>query len=378
MRSSSVLIFLGTSATSRAQVATTTGAQVAATTGAPVATTAGTQVANATGSESVPTGDFDPEAFHAVKGTDDFWRVASENSCTGLQYEFGTCHLDSCDQVEVIDCVFDEWSAWSHCDCTGLHARSRGILTTNNEVGEPCDGDITETARCPAPCHKKVDCSMSEWGPWSECADRHAQKTRVRTIEVMPSNNGEPCDGVTQDTKPCGDPEPPTQCKFGKWGPWNECSQRCGGGHHTRHRRIEIPAANGGELCEGELKELEMCNTAACGAPLPCELGDWQEWAGCDAQNPLQKVRRRHVVHGAKDGGEGCEDDLREILACVVPEEVPSPCVLSGWEECSECDKTCDGGKQFRSRTLEDDPQNGGTCGPYNFVRPRLAILEAA
>jgi len=346
MRSSTTLVLLGTSVTSRAQVTSPAPTQVTTTVPSVV-------------------GGFDPAAFHAVNGTDDFWKVASENACTGLQYEYGSCQLDPCDQLEVIDCVFDEWSSWGHCDCTGLKSRSRVILTTNNEKGQPCDGDITQTERCKAPCHEMVNCSMSDWSPWSVCADRHAQKTRTRTIEVMPANGGTPCDGVTQDTMPCGDPEPPTKCAFSQWGSWNDCSQRCGGGHHTRHRSIDVESTNGGELCEGDLKEVEMCNVDPCGAPQPCLLGDWKEWTGCDTQNPLQKVRRRSVEQAAKDGGAGCEDDLKEIQACVIPEKVPQPCELANWEEWSQCDKTCDGGKQFRTRTLGSDPQNGGTCGPY-------------
>ena len=49
-----------------------------------------------------------------------------------------------------------------------------------------------------------VDCKMSEWTPWSECAD--GIQSRSRTITTQPLNNGAPCGELSQE-QTCDMPE---------------------------------------------------------------------------------------------------------------------------------------------------------------------------
>ncbi|CAH8831772.1 unnamed protein product [Trichobilharzia szidati] len=72
-----------------------------------------------------------------------------------------------------------------------------------------CDESCVVTGDC---CHdyhstcrkSKVDCRVSEWGPWTSCdyACGQSTSTRYRQIEIKPQNDGKPCPELNE-TKPC-------------------------------------------------------------------------------------------------------------------------------------------------------------------------------
>ena len=52
----------------------------------------------------------------------------------------------------------------------------------------------------------------------------------------------------------------PTNCLWGPWSSWDQCSVSCGQGVSKRTRTVAIPEKNGGE-CNGEAEETAECST---------------------------------------------------------------------------------------------------------------------
>ena len=57
---------------------------------------------------------------------------------------------------------------------------------------------------------------------------------------------------------------PPVNCEYSAFGPWSECSRRCGGGFRSRERNIQILARRGGKPCRGGSRETQICNQQSC------------------------------------------------------------------------------------------------------------------
>ena len=53
-------------------------------------------------------------------------------------------------------------------------------------------------------------------------------------------------------------------CEFGEWKNWTTCDRPCGGGSQYRTREVNTFAAHGGEICQGDAKEVQACNPQPC------------------------------------------------------------------------------------------------------------------
>ena len=53
-------------------------------------------------------------------------------------------------------------------------------------------------------------------------------------------------------------------CQFGEWKNWTTCDKQCGGGTQYRSREVKTYAKNGGEVCAGDAKEVQACNFDPC------------------------------------------------------------------------------------------------------------------
>ena len=53
-------------------------------------------------------------------------------------------------------------------------------------------------------------------------------------------------------------------CEFGDWKNWTTCDKPCGGGSQYRTREVKTFARHGGELCQGDAKEVQVCNSQPC------------------------------------------------------------------------------------------------------------------
>ena len=121
-----------------------------------------------------------------------------------------------------------------------------------------------------------VDCEWGPYGDWSPCSEtwrswtKHGsihgggERSRTRQVAMHASNGGLPCEGEPTETKSCNTEDFPVNCEWGPYGAWSPCSKTCGGGEKIRTRVVKTPASNGGEICEGNATEIEVCNTEGC------------------------------------------------------------------------------------------------------------------
>jgi len=317
----------------------------------------------------------------------DFWKVETASDCNGVQTEVGPCpDLPECQECIPINCVFNEWEDWGACEshCTGLRERHRATKRANNECGNPCFGNLTETDNnpliCPRDCAKIRDCVLSDWTIWdtAECSvNSHAQQKRDRDVMTPAENGGKACTGSMVETKPCSLPEDQVDCEVSMWGGWTSCSKTCDLGYKSRTRRVTAEASNDGKPCTKVLEQLTQCTMAPCSSGVvDCVLGEWGPWDGCNPSSPLQRQHERKVLTPASGGGVGCKGGLSEYAPCPQVAEVQTDCVLSDWGVWKACDQTCGGGQQYRSRTISGKPKNGGTCPSANLKETQACATQ--
>ncbi|CAK9061204.1 unnamed protein product, partial [Durusdinium trenchii] len=100
--------------------------------------------------------------------------------CIGSTREEHPCNEQPCGGQE---CFFGAWSSWVGCDASRpfQKTRSRDV----EKAGEGCNGPLVQLGRCDA-LHP-VDCVLEEWGAWSTC-DRQCDGGQMFRERKMPGN----------------------------------------------------------------------------------------------------------------------------------------------------------------------------------------------
>mgnify|MGYP001329294020 CR=1 FL=1 len=89
-------------------------------------------------------------------------------------------------------------------------------------------------------------------------------------------------------------------------------------------------------------------------AKVDCEVSRWGNWSAC---KDGKKSRTRTVEQEPKNGGSECPTlEDTDTTTCAVD------CTLSGWSDWSPCSADCEGGTQTRTRTVTREAKNGGKC----------------
>jgi len=295
-----------------------------------------------------------------------------EVKCAGSQVNQSLCPFTSpCSTCTPIDCKFGEWSEWNAPSCQGLCERSREIESMNNECGEPCTGPLVSTKEClSTPCDVKKDCVLSDWSAWTECTQgsNDGQKYRARQITQKPEHGGKDCQElVLSETVGC-DVHGPQICELGDWKEWSSCSVSCGMGWHVRVRDIAQPSRRGGLPCAGDLKELDHCEDVSChgGGTIDCKLSPWGQWSMCGVDG--QRYRDRKIEQPAANEGEACEGGMHETETCALDRV---DCACSDWTAWDQCDVQCGRGQQHRQRQISQFPQNGGKTCPHDLMQTK-------
>jgi len=292
--------------------------------------------------------------------------VAEHGRCEGYDELWSTCHGPPCSgECMPQDCVLGQWQDWeSEGGCTGLVFRMRTIKTPSNECGRPCR-DETQQSRiellkqCVIPA---VDCSFKSWVEWSPCATTHDQQDRKRQVATVATNGGKPCEGETEETKPCHQGALVEDCVMGAWAAWNVCTGTCGKAVQFRHRAITSNNKNGGAPCKGSTYMQQTCPGLPICPKKDCQLSEWGKWGSCDATTQPQSSRARNVIQPSSGGGVACAGDLKETKGCEAEPGARQDCEFSPWSGWDPCDKACDVGQKKRQRTLLSAQFNGGVC----------------
>lgn len=281
-----------------------------------------------------------------------------------------------------VDGGWSPWTRWSECDQVGNDAPGNRCFcrarSCNNPApangGKPCEGPMTEVTNCTR------NGQWTEWSAWSACSQSCglAVKSRRRMCgNPSPAHGGRICLGAEQEqlyctsNPPC--PVPTTAATITReggwteWGPWTECSVRCGGGYQSRRRRCE-PHVPGGRCGGGCDNDFRTCNTHSC--PETRKSSNWTAWVRINMTRDgyfEQRFRftcRANVedaaslrVGSVKKEERYCHESSK---TCMDSAYLNIDGDWSEWSEWTECSVPCGGGVQYRERTC-DNPRPSGS-----------------
>eukprot|EP01004_Peranema_trichophorum_P002386 NODE_144_length_3469_cov_340.552002_g122_i1.p1 GENE.NODE_144_length_3469_cov_340.552002_g122_i1~~NODE_144_length_3469_cov_340.552002_g122_i1.p1 ORF type:complete len:1105 (-),score=461.08 NODE_144_length_3469_cov_340.552002_g122_i1:155-2980(-) len=216
----------------------------------------------------------------------------------GPTFEQSECSEAKCPA----DCVMGAFGTWSVCDksCGGGVMRRQRFIQTPAVNGGSCGQTVEVTACNTQTC--VTNCVMGDWGAWSACSATCGAglQTRARRIAIA----GVGC-GATQETQACTIKPCSVDCSMSNWGEWSQCNKQCGGGVQQRIRTIYQAASNGGVACQNTIEE-RSCNTNACSKD--CVMSEWTSWAQCSATCGMFGMTRRTrtIVSSPSAGGVAC------------------------------------------------------------------------
>ena len=274
------------------------------------------------------------------------------------QSETNTCNGHSC----AVNCVLTAFGAYTPCSRScgkGTQTRSRGVARAPEHGGVAC-ASLSNARDCNSHACP-VDCVLSAWQSYTACTKscNTGMKTRLRTIATATAHGGVACDALTQ-TVACAQGACPIHCDTSAWSVWTECTKSCGAGSKTRTRRVTTNPLHGGYLCP-PLSQTVPCKTQAC--PVDCVLAAWKPWAACSLScGSGSQTRTRDVTTAMAHGGVSCAATSQARQCNTSPCAVD--CKLSSWVAWSGCSKTCGGGVDTRSRSVQVTPMYGAApCG---------------
>ena len=281
---------------------------------------------------------------------------AGGRPCSGSLLETESCRED-------LDCVISVWTEWDDCSvsCGSGHSRrQRQISRFPKFGGKLCPEDLIQIRACTSqPCESE-DCQVSEWLHWSSCSASCGSGYQTRTREVLKLRGpgGLGCFSALAQNKICHGRSCVTDCDWGAWEQWSDCSQTCGGGVMKRTRNLRsMPSAGGATCSQKALSEVLPCNLGACG--VSCIDGaweEWEEWAPCSRScNGGETFRRRQIAAMANSCGTPAVGQSREVKFCNIdiPCHGSKDCLLTPWSSWNACSSTCDG-VSMRSREVAE------------------------
>ncbi|CAE8699096.1 unnamed protein product [Polarella glacialis] len=307
------------------------------------------------------------------------------HACEGPQMETIPCETDN---VKV-DCELSTWGAWGKCSklCGGgQQEHSRHVVQHARHGGQPCNGSLAVTRTCSEGlCDASSedadhDCVLDDWSEWKGCTGHSVQAYRDRRPLRQATGSGEPCEGVVRESGRC--PRARSQdCLLADWAEWGQCSETCGGGQRFRTREISMEAQLGGRPCQGDMHEAASCSEMPCNLQSDCATSQWSLWSECSVScGQGQQVRQRKILQSAEDRGVGCTLSLLDIQGCEGSQTSMTcgdhvDCLWAAWTDWSGCRQAefCGLGYRTRGRHIEAPPRGkGASCDPLpkREVRP--------
>ncbi|CAC5410844.1 HMCN [Mytilus coruscus] len=296
----------------------------------------------------------------------------------------------------ICDDQFDTLDAIVACRQLGYRTPTPTVYTSGggtdpvwlDDMG--CDGTERRIADCRHPGWGTENCGHNEdvgvrctgeyvvngnwgyWSTWSSCNSTCGPGTRKRTRRCdtpFPAFGGSSCTGDSKKSQTCAGSSCPVNGNWGSWSDWTICSSSCDSGYQTRSRLCNnpVPSLNGA-YCNGKSFGVLNCSIARCS--VDGSWGGWSMWSECNAtcDGGVQKRTRYCNNPYPSAGGSACSGMADQILICA---EINCP-VIGAWSEWgvwSLCSTSCGSGNRTRSRLCDNPPPSygGGYCNGNNL-----------
>ncbi|XP_066923379.1 SCO-spondin-like isoform X8 [Clytia hemisphaerica] len=288
-------------------------------------------------------------------------------SCPGSPAHSRSCNTQKCP----VNGNWGKWGGFSSCNkrCGGgLQTRYRSCNNpTPAHGGKSCPGSHAHSQSCNT--HKcPVNGNWGSWGSYGSCNNKCGGGVQERfryCNNPAPAHGGKGCPGYAKMVRACNTHKCPVNGDWGKWGGFNSCNKRCGGGLQTRYRSCNNPTpAHGGKSCPGSPAHSQSCNTHKC--PVNGNWGSWGSYGSCNNKcgGGVQERFRYCNNPAPAHGGKGCPGYAKMVRACNTHK-----CPVNGnwgkWGGFSSCNKRCGGGLQTRYRSCNNPtPAHGGKSCP--------------
>lgn len=316
-------------------------------------------------------------------------------------------------QPSATDCVYSQWSSWSACSKVcggGVETRTRTILVEGANGGRRCESTqlIDELPGCnPVACRPPTldaistkfvvqdtpgylevylsgitDGNNEGQNLIVSASTRDSSKIFDLSVDYnFPDTSAglryQLVPGVTGDamvTVTVVDSEEqfvsrtfqitilpemrPQDCQW-EWQEWSSCSSTCGTGRQVRQSTIVRSPRNNGQRCPTPMPtEERACNSNPC--PQNCVMG-WDNWSQCSKTCGGGVMTRTEIVKvPAAHGGQSCPQPYTEEAPCATA-QCPRDCI-SEWSEWSTCSQTCGGGVRSRNRLILQQASRGGAA----------------
>jgi len=290
--------------------------------------------------------------------------------CTG-NTETAPCNTGPCP----INCTMSDWQPWSVCSksCNGIRHQERTIQARGTIGGARC-GVLNRQEDCNTACPE--DCQYTAWTPFDACTETCGRgiQYRTRTILAQAKHNGLAC-GLESNDRDCNTQNCPVDCVTSDWTEYDTCTRTCGGGKQTKYHSIDVKPAFGGADCP-MLLHTRPCNfDVPC--PTDCVQTPYSTWTACTKSCGVKngndlgagtKSRFRSVITPMESDGTPCGNNT-ETVEC--PDiECPVDCVAHNWTAWAPCVRTCGGAVQKRTRGFDYETFGGKVCGHSFEERP--------
>lgn len=158
-------------------------------------------------------------------------------------------------EADPVDCEVADWEG-GECSvtCGGGQAEDRRpVLSAPANGGLECP-PLTKTVQCSTQVCP-VDCVPEDWSAWSTCSSDcgGGVRERIRHERVAAVGDGAPC--TLTNTQPCNAQACDPDCEYAEWSDWTSCSQTCEAdvmhpsSYIQKNRGIEKEAGGAAEAC---------------------------------------------------------------------------------------------------------------------------------